>query len=311
MNGATPDIKTVDDGLLRNWPLPMPSQNGDKEERGRVLVIAGSREVPGAALLAANAAFRAGAGKVMIATCASVARMIALSIPESRVLSLQETAGGGIVPSAAETLAPLLPKFDAVLIGPGMQDEPAICALVMALLPKLNDARLLLDAGAMSVVRRQLQAVDASPHSHQKFVASFTSPALLTPHAGEMAHLASLDKESVQEDPVGSALQAARRWNALVALKGASTFIAAPDGRLWRHDGGSNGLATSGSGDVLAGIIAGLAARGASLEQACVWGVALHARAGGCLARRLGPIGYMASELAAEVPGLMHALSAE
>jgi NAD(P)H-hydrate repair Nnr-like enzyme with NAD(P)H-hydrate dehydratase domain len=131
---------------------------------------------------------------------------------------------------------------------------------------------------------------------------------LLTPHAGEMAHLCAADKQTVLAHRDDAARQAARRWNALVALKGATTMIAAPDGRLWRHEGGNIGLAASGSGDTLSGIIAGLAARGAPLEQACAWGVALHARAGEALAQRYGLLGYLPRELAAQVPAIMHAL---
>ncbi len=297
----------IDDALLRGWPLPMPSFDSDKEGRGRVLVVAGSPEMPGAAILAADAALRAGAGKLTIATGASAAQLVALAIPESRVIALPETDGGGIAPAAADVIGPLAAHFDAVLIGPGMQDEQAACALMLTLLPQLAGVKLVLDACAMSVVRRQLQAVDAS-QPQQKYVASFSSPVLLTPHAGEMAHLAALDKDSVLADPFDAASHAAQRWNALVALKGAVTFIAAPDGQAWRHEGGNIGLATSGSGDALAGIIAGLAARGATLQQACAWGVALHARAGERLAQRFGPLGYRAGEIAAEVPALMHAL---
>jgi hydroxyethylthiazole kinase-like uncharacterized protein yjeF len=265
--------------------------------------------MPGAVILAATAALRAGAGKLAIATGASVAQLVALAIPESRVIALPETAAGGIAASAADEIGSLASRYDAVLIGPGMQDDQAACAFVLALLPHLDGLRVVLDACAMNVVRRQLQAVDASNPAPQKYVASFSSPVLLTPHAGEMAHLAAIDKEAVLADPCEVARQAALRWNAFVALKGASTCIAAPDGRMWMHEGGQIGLATSGSGDTLAGIIAGLAARGASLEQACAWGVALHAQAGARLAERLGPIGFLASEISVEVPALMHALS--
>lgn len=299
----------IDRELLRQWPLPFPSDDDDKEGRGRVLVIAGSREMPGAVILAATAALRAGAGKLAIATGASVAQLVALAIPESRVIALPETAAGGIAASAADEIGSLASRYDAVLIGPGMQDDQAACTFVLALLPRLDGLRVVLDACAMNVVRRQLQAVDASNPAQQKYVASFSSPVLLTPHAGEMAHLAAIDKQTVLADPCEAARQAASRWNAFVALKGASTCIAAPDGRMWMHEGGQIGLATSGSGDTLAGIIAGLAARGASLEQACAWGVALHAQAGARLAERLGPIGFLASEISAEVPALMHALS--
>ncbi|WP_334186888.1 NAD(P)H-hydrate dehydratase [Noviherbaspirillum sp.] len=302
------DTMPLDDAALKRWPLPMPSQEGDKEERGRVLVIAGSREMPGAVILAATAALRAGAGKLTIATGASIAPVVALSMPEARVVELQETVNGAIAPGAIDVLTGMVSRFDAVLIGPGMQDEGATCAFVLGLLPQLEHAKVVLDACAMNVVRRQLQAVDAYSQGQQKYIASFSTPVLLTPHAGEMAHLTAADKDSVLANPAETARQAARRWNAMVALKGATTHIAAPDGRLWRHDGGNIGLAISGSGDTLSGIIAGLAARGAPLEQACAWGVALHARAGDRLQQRIGPLGFLAREIAFEVPALLHAL---
>ena len=98
--------------------------------------------------------------------------------------------------------------------------------------------------------------------------------------------------------------------NAVVALKGAATVIATPDGQCWSHEGGNVGLAISGSGDTLAGIITGLAARGAPLEQACAWGIALHALAGEQLALRFGLLGYLAREIPAEVPALLRHLAA-
>ncbi len=110
------------------------------------------------------------------------------------------------------------------------------------------------------------------------------------------------------ESSTGSPSSESLRWNAVVALKGAITHIATPDGRMWRHEGGNLGLAISGSGDALSGLIVGLASRGASLEQAAAWGVTLHARAGQQLAARFGTLGYLAREIAAEVPTLMDAL---
>lgn len=292
------DTTLVSTAALRDWPLPMPSMDGDKAQRGHVLIIGGSREMPGAVILAACAALRAGAGKLTIITGSSIAQLVALAIPESRVIAWTETPSGGIVLPPAEAFAELAEKVDAVLIGPGMQDEPAICSVVRALLPLLRDTRVILDACAMGVVR------DAPTCLH-----GVDTHVLLTPHAGEMAHLCGISKEAVAADPRTAATRAAQRWNAVVALKGATTFIAAPGGRVWRHDGGNVGLAISGSGDTLAGIIAGLAARGAELEQAGAWGVALHARAGDQLAARTGPLGFLARDIAAEVPMLMHALT--
>jgi NAD(P)H-hydrate repair Nnr-like enzyme with NAD(P)H-hydrate dehydratase domain len=124
-----------------------------------------------------------------------------------------------------------------------------------------------------------------------------------------MAHLTGASKEEICADPERHAAQAAQRWNAVVALKGSRTRINAPGGECWQHEGGNVGLGTSGSGDTLAGIIAGLAARGASLPQAACWGVALHARAGELLAKRFGMLGYLARELPNEIPALMESFA--
>ncbi len=299
MNSDAARAIEVDEACLRNWPLPQPDPDDDKEERGRALVIAGSREMPGALILAANAALNAGAGKLAVVTATSVARLVATSLPEARVIGLAETAAGGIDRSAVERVRDLLPCVDAVLIGPGMQDEPAVCDFCAQLLEHLSTPLLVLDAAAMGIV-------GPTPR-----VQRFASSAVLTSHAGELAHLTSGDKKKISAQAVAAAAEAARDWNAVVTLKGATTFIAASDGSLWRHARGNIGLAISGSGDVLSGLIAGLAARGASAEQAAVWGVALHARAGERLAASTGPIGYLARDLSAQVPALMAALAAE
>lgn len=291
-------VRVVDDALLRHWKLPMPGDDGDKEERGRALIIAGSREMPGAALLAANAAFRAGAGKVTVAIGESVAQAFALQVPETRVIALPESKRGGVAPASHAPLVEALERVDAVLIGPGMIDTASVCECVVALLPSMRRASVVLDAAAMDVL------LDANGPCVERF----DSPVLLTPHAGEMAHLTGRDKSAIESDSREAVSEAARRWNAVVALKGATTWISRPDGALWRHDGGNVGLAVSGSGDTLAGIVVGLAARGAPLEQAAAWAVALHARAGERLAQRVGTIGYLARELPAEVPALMRAL---
>jgi ADP-dependent NAD(P)H-hydrate dehydratase len=303
-----PDPIMVDDEALRRWPLPMPGDDGDKEERGRLLIIGGSSQMPGAVILAGNAALRAGAGKVAIATGRSIAPLVALAIPESRVIALDETPAGGIQASAASALESLLGKLDAVLVGPGMQDEPAVCDLVRALLPKLGGMSVVLDAAAMGVVCDAAQP-QSQPQA-EFFLGRHDVRVLLTPHAGEMAHLTGEAKEEIAGNPAAIACRMATRWGATLALKGPVTHIATPDGRLWRHEGGSIGLAVSGSGDTLAGIIIGLAARGAPLEQAGAWGVALHARAGDRLAQASGPLGYLARDLPAQVPMLMHALRA-
>jgi ADP-dependent NAD(P)H-hydrate dehydratase len=292
----------VDQALLRTWALPMPSNDSDKEGRGHVLILGGSREMPGAVILAATAALRAGAGKLTIATGKSVAQLVALALPEARVIGLAETDTGGFTRDAVAKLDPLADQVTAILVGPGMQDEPATAALVHALLPRLagSDTSVVLDACAMGTILYP-------PEGEAPF--RFTQPVVLTPHAGEMAHLSGQDKDAILADPDRHGRDASARWNAIVALKGARTVVAAPDGASWQHEGGNVGLATSGSGDTLAGIIAGLAARGASLAQATCWGVALHAQAGERLGKQFGQLGYLAREIPGEIPFLLEQIA--
>ncbi|HYF60735.1 MAG TPA: NAD(P)H-hydrate dehydratase [Burkholderiaceae bacterium] len=284
----------VDDAWLRAHPLPMPRPDDDKEGRGRVLVVAGSVEMPGAALLSAIGALRAGAGKLSIATASSVAAGVAIAMPEARVVGWPETPSGGPAAHAAHALQALAARADAVVVGPGMLDDAAVAAFVEALVPGLGDGTVLvLDAAALAALPR----LAAAPARRRTILA--------TPHAGEAAKLLGAERETIAADPHAAALEAARRFGATVAVKGARTAIAAPDGRAWLHEGGHVGLATSGSGDVLAGVVGGLAARGAPPERALAWGVALHARAGLRLAARLGPLGALAREIPDEIPGLV------
>lgn len=276
--------RRIDAAALRSWPLPVLSDDADKEARGRIVVIAGSREIAGAAVLAATAALRVGAGKLVIATPASVAQPMLFAMPEARVIGLPETPAGGLDAAGAPLLQESLKAAHAVVIGPGLMDSDGTCRFIGRVLPLLKDRCVVLDALAMDSVQA---------------IGRFPQPVLLTPHAGEMAHLTGADKEEVLADPMAAALEAASRWNAVVAVKGPVTAIATPKGECWSHEGGNCGLATSGSGDTLAGAIGGLCARGATLEQACAWGVWLHAQAGERLARKLGPVGYLAREIPA------------
>jgi len=291
--------RDIDVSLLRTWPVPVPANDADKEDRGHVLVLGGSREMPGAVILAATAALRAGAGKLTIATGSSVAQLVALAIPESRVLGLAENDSGGFTVEAVAELDPLADKISAILVGPGMRDEAATARLVHALLPHLagSDTQVVLDAEAMG-------AVVHPPAGAPPF--RFDVPVLLTPHAGEMAHLTGIAKDEIGTAPERHALDAAQQWNAVVALKGARTVIAAPGGERWQHEGGNVGLATSGSGDVLAGFIAGLLAQGMeSFEAACAaaW---IHCE---CAAAH-GP-GLIAEDLPGLAPAVLARLYAE
>jgi ADP-dependent NAD(P)H-hydrate dehydratase len=281
--------------LLRRRPLPTAAASDGKEERGTIMVIGGERSTPGAVVLAATAALRAGAGKLQIATAASVAPFLGVAIPEALVVSLPETRAGAIHRRAAASLAVRAAAADAIVIGPGMVDAGATAALLAAFFQRLERGPVLvLDAGAVSTL-----------NGSGALLARHEGNLVLTPHAGEMASLLDEDKEKVLESPLDIALSAARQYGAVSLLKGPETLISRPDGRSWRYTGGDVGLATSGSGDVLAGIIAGLAARGADATTAALWGVYLHGEAGNVLAARMGRVGFLARELSAELPALL------
>ncbi|WP_434982835.1 NAD(P)H-hydrate dehydratase [Xanthomonas arboricola] len=286
---AAPRMRMLTAAALRAMPLPAPG--GDKEQRGRVLIVGGSMRVPGAVLLAGEAALRTGAGKLQIATAASVAPGIALAVPEALVLGLAQNGQGEIV-RGHRALDGAMAACDAAVIGPGMASSATTTAMVRRAAEQAV-CTLVLDAGALS---RGLRAPIGRPF-------------VLTPHAGEMATLAGDDKAAVEAAPRAYALKFAQKLRSVVIVKGPDSFIAGPDGVVWMHRGGASGLGTSGSGDVLAGLIAGFAARGCDALTAALWGVFVHAAAGRQLARRIGPVGFLARELGLEVPGILDRLS--
>ncbi|MBV9420957.1 MAG: NAD(P)H-hydrate dehydratase, partial [Alphaproteobacteria bacterium] len=256
--------QSLDASVLRARPLPQPGAHSDKEQRGRVLVIGSSRRVPGAALLSGTAALRAGAGKLQLAVPQSLATAIGTAMPESGVIGLAETRQGD--PVFHPQLASAVAQADCILMGPGLMAEYQAYDIARRVLEAKVNAGVILDAAALHRAPAMKVAL-----------AKYKGRVVLTPHAGEMASLLGIDKEQVEAEPERIARDTARELGCVIALKGATTFIADPGGAVWRNDHGSVGLGTSGSGDVLAGIIAGLAARGASILDATLWGVFVHA----------------------------------
>jgi ADP-dependent NAD(P)H-hydrate dehydratase len=290
-----PSAETVTPALLRDWPLP--DAGGGKEGRGRTLVVGGSPETPGAALLAAEAALRCGAGKLQIATAESVAVAMALAVPEAMVRGLAETPSGAIAGGGAGRARDLAEAASCVLLGPGLTDPVESAALVRALIDGLHGP-VVLDALALAAVT---ESIDCVRHLDGRVV--------LTPNPTELALTLHEDEQQVDDDPAAAALRLAERADAVVAVGGGTAWVAAPDGRLWRDDGGAPGLGVSGAGDVRAGLVAGLLARGAEPAQAAVWAGHLHGRAGERLSGRSGPLGFLARELAPEVPALLVEIS--
>jgi hydroxyethylthiazole kinase-like uncharacterized protein yjeF len=274
--------------------MPYLGEDGDKEDRGRLLVVGGSREVPGAALLAGLAGMRAGAGKLQIATGSSIAIALGVAIPEARVIALEESEDGCLAEAAAGPLLELAREAQAIVLGCGLQRGPGTDALLDRLLAARLDCPLVLDAAVLGSLPNRAAAVRDWPGG-----------AMLLPHPREMARLLECAAAEVEADPLAAARRAAETYRAVALVKGQYSFVAAPDGRAFRFKGGGIGLATSGSGDVLAGIVGGLAGRGADPLTATLRGVWLHGEAGRILTERVGRVGFLARELLDEVPALL------
>jgi len=290
--------QSIDLETLRGWGPPRLTPDGDKETRGQLLVIAGGGEVAGAAILAGVAGLRVGAGKLQMAAPAALAVPLALAVPEARVLAVPE-ADGEIGANAAQALKGQLAAAEAVVIGPGMMDEGVAGGLAERAIAAASGAAFVVDAAAFTGLAGRLEAARAAG-----------GRLVVTPHAGEMAALTGKSKAQVQSDPLAMAREAAAALQAVVVMKGAETFVVSPDGRAWSHRAELPGLGASGSGDVLAGVIGGLLARGASPLGAAAWGVCLHAHAGARLSERIGRVGFLARELLDELAGALEALGA-
>lgn len=293
MNKAA-EPERVDETLLREFPLPHVPEDSGKEDRGRLLVIAGSRELAGAALLAGRAALRAGAGKLQIGTAQSIAAPLAVAMPEARVIGHAETDDGCIAEDGIPPLIRWAKSAQAIAVGCGMQTGPPLERFLSALLRCGAGCPLVLDAAVLDCLPRLEAEVRAWPGG-----------TVLLPHGGEMARLLDKDREQIEADPAAAVREAAGRFKAVALVKGPYSFIAEPGGRVFRLEGGGVGLATSGSGDVLAGIVGGLCARGAEPLTALLWGAWLHAEAGRRLTREVGRLGFLASELPDLIPGLL------
>ncbi|MES2137318.1 MAG: NAD(P)H-hydrate dehydratase [Pseudomonadota bacterium] len=272
--------------LLDQHPLP-PVVDGDKETKGRLLVIAGSREVPGAALLTATAAMRVGAGKLRIAIPEGIATQIGIAMPEAMVVRLPSHDLDGIF--AAKIVSEDSAKVDAVVAGPGMAANNDCARIAEALVG--SGAALALDAAILH---------NLEPPKNDRS----TTPILL-PHRGELASLLDCGEEEIKRDPVGCGRRAAELYRSVVLVKGTTSHVVTAGGDCWTYEGGAPGLGVSGSGDVLAGIVGGLLARGAKPLNALLWAVWLHGEAGAGLGKKVGPIGFLAREIAGELPALL------
>lgn len=290
----TVPAEQVTPSLLREWSLPEPG--GSKHSRGHVVVIGGARSTPGAVLLAGIAALRVGAGVLAMAVPDDVAIPLAIAVPESAVSGWPDFTAPELSAQGRRGLTDLLHQASAVLLGPGL-DDPELTQLLLSLVAEELPPHVpvVLDAFALGAVPERPEAA-----------AILAGRVVLTPNHKEAARLLETDIDG-DSDAVEVAGSVAEKWHAVVSYQG---VVAEPDGPVRAVSTGHSGLGTSGSGDVLAGAVAGLLARGADPIRAACWGTYLHAAAGDRLAARVGRLGFLARELLDEVPLVLTELQA-
>jgi ADP-dependent NAD(P)H-hydrate dehydratase len=284
-------VVEVGDDVVERWPLPGLSDATSKLARGTVLIVGGTTQTPGAMFLAGVAALRAGAGRLQIATTRPTAVAVALAVPEARVIDL-ETAGAEIQPLAIDEIASDIAKADTVLVGTGALDPDNAAAVAKAVLNHMAPtARIVFDAGSLAVV-----------HAERETVRELRDRAVLIPNVTEAGHLLDREPQEIESSPAVAMTQLVDNFETVVALRMATTYAAASTGPIYRDDCGHPALATSGSGDVFAGILTGLLTSGAPSLAATIRAVRCHGLSGHAAVRRLGAHAILARELLQEIP---------
>jgi hydroxyethylthiazole kinase-like uncharacterized protein yjeF len=281
--------------ITQRWvagSLPERPERAHKGDFGRLLIVAGSIDYPGAALLAALGAMRAGAGLVRVAAAESVVARLASAIPEATWMSLDEEAPGLIAPAGWRRVTTEAARFDAAVIGPGLGSQPATMRRARQLIGSLT-VPAVVDADGLNAL------ADAS-----RWWQPLRAALVLTPHPGEFSRLTGQPSPDGDDDDARAeqAAAAAARWSQVVVLKGAHTVVADPGGEVVASAIATPALATAGSGDVLSGVIGAFLAAGLTPFAAAACGVAVHGAAGLHAADRVGTAGVIARDVAALVP---------
>ncbi len=281
--------------------LPPRPLEANKGTFGKVLVVAGSTNYIGAAYLAAVGAGRVGAGLVTLACARSIYPIMAAKLVESTFLPLPDVEGFLTGESAHSVLQALDQGHNALLVGCGLGQMAYVQAFIQGLLPRLKDKTLravVIDADGLNALA-----------SRDQWWQELSVPAIVTPHPGEMSRLTGLPIADIQADRLQTAVRQASAWGTTVILKGAHTVVAAPDGRARVSPFANPALASGGTGDVLAGAIAGLVAQGLDPFDAASLAVYLHGRAGEKVRAELGDAGLLAGDLLPALPQVIKELS--
>jgi len=278
-------------------PLPERAADSHKGDYGRVLVVSGSRSMPGAAALAGSGAVRAGAGLVTVAVPECIAPIVAGHNPCYMVEPLPETDDGTLALASKVRILSLMDANDVLVMGPGLGRDEDTIELVLWLILMVNKP-MVLDADAINSLQEDVSLLQALSHT-----------VVLTPHPGELGRLARLPAKEVVERRLELAVEFARRDNLYLALKGHRTIVT--DGRrVYFNETGNPGMASGGVGDVLAGVIGGLVAQGIEPFDAIQIGVYVHGLAGDLALEDTGPESLCALDVLDYLPAAFKAFRA-
>lgn len=295
------DYYLVDEEMVAA-ALPARLPNQHKGDFGHVMVIGGTRGYTGAAALAGNAALRSGAGLVTAIVPEELYPVAAVKLTEVMTFPAPGSGGGGFDAGAYDALRGALERATVLVVGPGLGQEEGTAAFLWELLERTG-LPTVLDADALNILAgdRRLLTDPRFAERRKRWI--------LTPHPGEMARLCEAGVGEIQADRIGVAVRASREWGAVVVLKGARTIIAAPGSPVFINPTGNPGLASGGTGDVLAGLVAGLLAQGMSPVQAAFSGAFIHGLAADRIARQKGMAGLVAGDLLEEIPAVLELLA--
>ena len=264
------------------------------------MVAAGSVNYVGAAYLSCEAAMRVGTGLVTLATPKTLQPMLVATLVETTYLPLPESELGIVDLGAAYIIRQQISEYDALLVGCGIGQHDSTKAFIKSLLFSSEiKAPVIIDADGLNILAQV-------PNWWNKL----GGDVVITPHPGEMSRLTGLSIEEIQKDRIENTRKYAAKWNVVVVLKGAHTVIAAPDGQIKLSSMANSGLASAGTGDVLAGCIAGLSAQGLDVFTAAACGVYLHADAGEVAAEELGEASMIAGDLLEVLPYVIRDVAA-
>ncbi len=284
--------------------LPKRDEWGDKRNQGTVFIIAGSKDMPGAAALCTEAALRSGAGLVTLATTEAITPIIQAKLSEPVFCSLENSASsenrGTLQSQHIPTLLKRAKYASAIAIGPGLSTNAGSVQAVLDLLPQLGAATVI-DADALNAIATLNDCAISdcaaiSDSAAVQYLREMKAPAILTPHIREFARLFGKLPENSCEIP-SRLREIATSTNKVILLKGAPTYIASPDGNVYIIPVANSGMAKGGSGDVLSGIIVALLAQGLATHEAAVLGALLHQKAGRITRKELGAFSMLPSDI--------------